>query len=197
MICLESRIIEDIRGIILKEDFDDLRKGNTLHEFFQKKADIFSYFKNFKMNELTLEYIGCLEETVKELKNPEMTEEKFEKVREKFKAQEQHWRSFYPYDIAGRTLAINKYDRLEISSVFETLSFSLYEFAKKEYEELESRTEEEKKGLLEKTSLIHNYLRDYSFAAAADAIGELKLACRDGKEPWKNMYRGENNGRNF
>lgn len=183
MICLESRIIEDIRRIILKEDFDDLRKGDTLHEFFQKKADIFSYFKNFKMNELTLKYIECLEEAVKELKNPEMTEEEFEKVREKFKAQEQHWRSFYPYDIAGRTLAINKYDRLEISSVFETLSFSLYEFAKKEYEGLESRTEEEKKGLLEKTSLIHNYLRDYSFAAAADAIGELKLACRDGKEP--------------
>lgn len=191
MICLESRIIEDIRGIILKEDFDDLRKGDTLHEFFQKKADIFSYFKNFKMNELTLKYIECLEEAAKELKNPEMTEEKFEKVREKFKAQEQHWRSFYPYDIAGRTLAINKYDRLEISSVFETLSFSLYEFAKKEYEGLESRTEEEKKELLEKTSLIHNYLRDYSFAATADAIGKLKLACRDGKEPWKNMYRKE------
>ncbi|MBF1333276.1 MAG: hypothetical protein HXM49_03740 [Leptotrichia sp.] len=191
MICLESRIIEHIREIILKEDFDDLRKGDTLHEFFQKKADIFSYFKNFKMNELTLKYIECLEEAVKELKNPEMTEEEFEKVREKFKAQEQHWRSFYPYDIAGRTLAINKYDRLEISSAFETLSFSLYEFAKKEYEGLESRTEEEKKELLEKTSLIHNYLRDHSFVATADAIGELKLACRDGKEPWKNMYRKE------
>lgn len=191
MIVLENRIIEDIRGIILKEDFDDLRKENTLHEFFQKKADIFSYFKNFKMNELTLEYIGCLEETVKELKNPEMTEEKFEKVREKFKAQEQHWRSFYPYDIAGRTLAINKYDRLEISSVFEMLSFSLYEFAKKEYEGLESRTEEEKKELLKNLSLINGYLRNYSFVAAADAVSSLIRACLDGKEPWKNMYREE------
>lgn len=191
MIVLENRIIADIRRTILKEDFYDLRKGETLHEFFQKEADIFSYFKKFKMNELTSEYIGCFEEAVEGLKNPEMTEEEFEKVRDKFKAQEQHWRSFYPYDIAGRTLAINKYDRLEISFVFEMLSFSLYEFAKKEYEELESRTEEEKKELLEKTSLIHNYLRDYSFAATADAIGELKLACRDGKEPWKNMYRKE------
>lgn len=191
MICLESRIIEHIREIILKEDFDDLRKGDTLHEFFASKADIFSYFKNFKMNELTLEYIGCLEEAVKELKNSEMTEEKFEKVREKFKAQEQHWRSFYPYDIAGRTLAINKYDRLEISSVFEMLSFSLYEFAKKEYEGLESRTEEEKKELLKNLSLINGYLRNYSFVAAANAVSSLIRACLDGKEPWKNMYRGE------
>lgn len=191
MIVLENRIIADIRRIILKEDFSDLRKGNTLHEFFQKKADIFSYFKNFKMNELTLKYIGCLEETVKELKNPETTEEKFEKVREKFKAQEQHWRSFYPYDIAGRTLAINKYDRLEISSVFETLSFSLYEFAKKEYEGLESRTEEEKKELLKDLSLINGYLRNYSFIATADAVSSLLNACVNGKEPWKNMYREE------
>ena len=191
MICLESRIIEDIREIILKEDFDDLRKGDTLHEFFAAKAEMFSFFKRFKMHEFTKKYIEYFEEVIKELKKPDFTEEEFEKVREKFKAQEQHWRSFYPYDIAGRTLAINKYDRLEISSAFETLSFSLYEFAKKEYEGLESRTEEEKKELLEKTSLIHNYLRDYSFAATADAIGKLKLACRDGKEPWKNMYRKE------
>lgn len=191
MIVLENRIIADIRRTILKEDFSDLRKGNTFHEFFQKKADIFSYFKNFKMNELTLKYIGCFEEAVEGLKNPEMTEEKFEKVREKFKAQEQHWRSFYPYDIAGRTLAINKYDRLEISSVFETLSFSLYEFAKKEYEELENKTEEEKKELLKDLSLINGYLRNYSFIATADAVSSLLSACVNGKEPWKNMYRGE------
>ena len=38
MICLESRIIEDIRGIILKEDFDDLREGNTLDDFFCIKS---------------------------------------------------------------------------------------------------------------------------------------------------------------
>lgn len=191
MIVLENRIIADIRRTILKEDFSDLRKGNTFHEFFQKKADIFSYFKNFKMNELTLKYIGCFEEAVEGLKNPEMTEEKFEKVREKFKAQEQHWRSFYPYDIAGRTLAINKYDRLEISSVFETLSFSLYEFAKKEYEELENKIEEEKKELLKDLSLINGYLRNYSFIATADAVSSLLSACVNGKEPWKNMYRGE------
>lgn len=44
MICLESRIIEHIREIILKEDFDDLRKGDTLHEFFAAKAEMFSFF---------------------------------------------------------------------------------------------------------------------------------------------------------
>ena len=70
-------------------------------------------------------------------------------------------------------------------------SFSLYEFAKKEYDNLESRTEEEKKELLKNLSLINGYLRNYSFAVAADAVSALISACLNGKEPWKNMYREE------
>lgn len=191
MIYLESRIIENIRRIILKEDFDDLRKGNTLHEFFASKAEMFSFFKRFKMHEFTKEYVEYFEEVIKEFKKPNFTDEGLEEIRKKFKNQEKHWDYCYRYSPSGRGLEIDKHDKIFVQDRYEELSFSLYEFARKEYEGLESRIEEEKKELLEKTSLIHNYLRDYSFVATADAIGELKLACRDGKEPWKNMYRKE------
>ena len=190
MICLESRIIEHIRGIILKEDFDDLRKGNTLHEFFASKAEMFSFFKRFKMHEFTKEYVEYFEEVIKELKKPDFTEEGLEEIRKKFKNQEEHWDYCYRHSPSGRGLVADKHDKIFVQDRYEELSFSLYEFAKKEYEGLESRTEEEKKELLKDLSLINGYLRNYSFIATADAVSSLLSACVNGKEPWKNMYRG-------
>lgn len=182
---LESRIIEDIRGIILKEDFDDLRKGNTLDEFFVAKGEIFSFFKRFKMHEFTKKYIEYFEEVIKELKKPDFTEEGLEEIRKKFKNQEEHWDYCYRYSPSGRGLEADKHGKIFIQDRYEELSFSLYEFAKKEYEELENRTEEEKKELLKNLSLINGYLRNYSFVATADAVSSLIRACIDGKEPWK------------
>lgn len=191
MICLESRIIEHIREIILKEDFDDLRKGDTLDEFFVAKAEMFSFFKKFKMHEFTKKYIEYFEEVIKELKKPDFTEEGLEEIRKKFKNQEEHWDFCYRYSPSGRGLVADKHDKIFVQDRYEELSFSLYEFARKEYEGLESRTEEEKKELLKNVSLINGYLRNYSFTATADAVSALISACLNGKEPWKNMYRKE------
>lgn len=182
---LESRIIENIRGIILKEDFDDLREGNTLDDFFASKAEIFSFFKKFKMHEFTKKYIEYFEEVVEEFKKPDFTEEGLEEIRKKFKNQEEHWDYCYRYSPSGRGLEADKHGKIFIQDRYEELSFSLYEFAKKEYEELENRTEEEKKELLKNLSLINGYLRNYSFVATADAVSSLIRACIDGKEPWK------------
>jgi hypothetical protein len=191
MICLESRIIEHIREIILKEDFVDLRKGDTLHEFFAAKAEMFSFFKRFKMHEFTKKYIEYFEEVIKELKKPDFTEEGLEEIRKKFKNQEEHWDYCYRHSPSGRGFEVNKHGKIFVQDRYEQLSFSLYEFAKKEYDNLESRTEEEKKELLKNLSLINGYLRNYSFAVAADAVSALISACLNGKEPWKNMYREE------
>lgn len=189
MICLESRIIEHIRKIILKEDFDDLRKGDTLHEFFASKAEMFSFFKKFKMHEFTKKYIEYFEEVIKELKKPDFTEEELEEIRKKFKNQEEHWDYCYRYSPSGRGLEADKHGRIFVQDRYEELSFSLYEFAKKEYEGLENRTEEEKKELLKNISLINGYLRNYSFVATANVVSSLISACLNGKEPWKNMYK--------
>lgn len=189
MICLESRIIEHIRKIILKEDFDDLRKGDTLHEFFASKAEMFSFFKKFKMHEFTKKYIEYFEEVIKELKKPDFTEEELEEIRKKFKNQEEHWDYCYRYSPSGRGPEADKHGRIFVQDRYEELSFSLYEFAKKEYEGLENRTEEEKKELLKNISLINGYLRNYSFVATANVVSSLISACLNGKEPWKNMYK--------
>lgn len=189
MICLESRIIEHIREIILKEDFDDLRKGDTLHEFFAAKAEMFSFFKRFKMHEFTKKYIEYFEEVIKELKKPDFTEEGLEEIRKKFKNQEEHWDYCYCHSPSGRGLEVNKHGKIFVQDRYEQLSFSLYEFAKKEYEGLENRTEEEKKELLKNLSLINGYLRNYSFVATANVVSSLISACLNGKEPWKNMYK--------
>ena len=191
MICLESRIIGDIRGIILKEDFYDLREANTLDEFFASKGEMFSFFKRFKMHDFTKKYIEYFEEVIKEFKKPDFTEEGLEEIRKKFKNQEEHWNYCYRYSPAGRGLVADKHGKIFVQDRYEELSFSLYEFAKKEYEELESRTEEEKKELLKNLSLINGYLRNYSFVATADVVSALISACLNGKEPWKNMYREE------
>lgn len=189
MICLESRIIEHIRKIILKEDFDDLREGNTLNDFFASKAEIFSFFKKFKMHEFTKKYIEYFEEVVEEFKKPDFTEEELEEIRKKFKNQEEHWDYCYRYSPSGRGLEADKHGRIFVQDRYEELSFSLYEFAKKEYEGLENRTEEEKKELLKNISLINGYLRNYSFVATANVVSSLISACLNGKEPWKNMYK--------
>ena len=191
MICLESRIIEHIWEITLKEDFDDLRKGDTLHEFFAAKAEMFSFFKRFKMHEFTKKYIEYFEEVIKELKKPDFTEEGLEEIRKKFKNQVENWDYCYRHSPSGRGLEVNKHGKIFVQDRYEQLSFSLYEFAKKEYEELENKTEEEKKELLKDLSLINGYLRNYSFIATADAVSSLLSACVNGKEPWKNMYREE------
>lgn len=191
MICLESRIIKHIREIILKEDFDDLRKDDMLDEFFAAKGEMFSFFKKFKMHEFTKKYIEYFEEVIKELKKPDFTEEGLEEIRKKFKNQEEHWDYCYHYSPSRRGLVADKHGKIFVQDRYEQLSFSLYEFAKKEYDNLESRTEEEKKELLKNLSLINGYLRNYSFAVAAAAVSALISACLNSKEPWKNMYREE------
>jgi hypothetical protein len=185
---LENKIIEDVRHIILKEKLRHLKKEDKIHDFFQNKLNIFSFFKEqFKMHEVTKKYIETFEKVLNRISEKDFTEENLEDLRKAFLKKEEMLKDFYTHDILGRELIINENGILQIKDKFEQLSFSLYEYMIKQYNELENKTEEEKKELLLKTSLIHNYLRDYSFAATADATAKLKLACRDGKEGWKKM----------
>ena len=180
MITLENRIMEQIRHIILDEELEDLKK-----DFFKNKVGILTFFKKFEMNEITKKYIETFEKIMGKIES--FNEEEFEKIKETFREKEKGLEYKFSFEIMNGELEFNKHNRLVVSERFEELSFSLYEYMIKQYNELENKTEEEKKELLLKTSLIHNYLRDYSFAATADATAKLKLACRDGKEGWKKM----------
>ena len=99
-------------------------------------------------------------------------------MRKAFIEKEEYLKSYYDVDILGNYYETDKND-LKVTERFEELSFSIYEFAKREYRDLNNKTEAEKQKLLKQTSLIHSYLRSNSFAAVADAIADLKLACRD------------------
>lgn len=176
---LENKIIEDVRHIILREDLDDLKDNNKIDDFFQNKLDIFSFFKEkFEMHEITKKYISTFAKILNIISEKDFTEENLEELRETFLKKEEMLKDFYKHDILGRELIINEHGVLQIKDKFEQLSFSIYEYMIKQYNELENKTEEEKKELLLKTSLIHNYLRENSFAAVADAVADVKLACK-------------------
>ena len=175
---LENKIIEDVRHIILSEDLDDIKDNNKIDDYFQNKLDIFNFFKKFDMNEITREYIEMLEKALNRIAETDFTEETFKKMRKAFVEKEEYLKSYYDVDILGNYYETDKND-LKVTERFEELSFSIYEFAKREYRDLNNKTEEEKQELLKQTSLIHSYLRNNSFAVVADAIADLKLACRD------------------
>lgn len=174
---LENKIIEDVRHIILSEDLDDIKDNNKIDDYFQNKLDIFNFFKKFDMNEITREYIEMLEKALNRIAETDFTEETFKKMRKAFVEKEEYLKSYYDVDILGNYYETDKND-LKVTERFEELSFSIYEFAKREYRDLNNKTEEEKQELLKQTSLIHSYLRSNCFASVADAIVDLKLACR-------------------
>lgn len=175
---LENKIIEDVRHIILSEDLDDIKDNNKIDDYFQNKLDIFKFFKNFDMNEITKKYIEMLEKALNRIAETDFTEEIFEKMRKAFIEKEEYLKSYYDVDILGNYYETDKND-LKVTERFEELSFSIYEFAKREYRDLNNKTEAEKQKLLKQTSLIHSYLRSNCFASVADAIADLKLACRE------------------
>ena len=145
---LENRIIENVRNIVLNEEIEDLND-----EYFKNKLEIFKVFENFEMSELTKENIDILKKLMNEIENETLTEKKLEEFRKKYKEDK----------------LIDRYERL---------SFAVYDYAKKELAVLNEKTKEEKEEILRKTLLIHNYLRDFSFAVVADAVADLKLACK-------------------
>jgi len=53
MIILENRIIEDIRGTILREKLRNLKDDEKLDDYFENELNIFKFFKNFEMDEVT------------------------------------------------------------------------------------------------------------------------------------------------
>lgn len=175
---LENKIIEDVRHIILSEDLDDIKDNNKIDDYFQNKLDIFNFFKKFDMNEITREYIEMLEKALNRIAETNFTEETFKKMRKAFVEKEEYLKSYYDVDILGNYYETDKND-LKVTERFEELSFSIYEFAKIEYRDLKNKTEAEKQELLQQTSLIHGYLRSNCFASVADAIADLKLACRE------------------
>lgn len=176
---LENKIIEDVRNTILNEDLDDLKDNGKLDDHFQNELNIFSFFREqFKMHEITKKYISTFAKILNIISEKDFTEENLEELRETFLKKEEMLKDFYTHDILGRELIINEHGILQIKDKFEQLSFSIYEYMIKQYNELENKTEEEKKELLLKTSLIHNYLRENSFAAVADAVADVKLACK-------------------
>jgi hypothetical protein len=153
---LENRIIEDIKSTILDEEFHDLKENGKLDEHFQNELEIFKTFKKFDMNKTTKKYIDLYEEIMSKIAEENFAEEKLLELRENFK----------------------KYDDLEIIEKYEKLSFSIYHYYKDLYERINEKTAEEKEKILNETSLIHNYLRSYSFTVTADAVADVKLACK-------------------
>ena len=108
------------------------------------------------MNKTTKKYIDLYEEIMSKIAEENFAEEKLLELRENFK----------------------KYDDLEIIEKYEKLSFSIYHYYKDLYERINEKTAEEKEKILNETSLIHNYLRSYSFTVTADAVADVKLACK-------------------
>ena len=58
MITLENRMIEDIRGTILREELRNLKDDEKLDDYFENELNIFKFFKNFEMDEVTAQYIN-------------------------------------------------------------------------------------------------------------------------------------------
>jgi len=80
--------------------------------------------------------------------------------------------------LQGRFYIINKHGNLEIIDRYEKLSFSIYHYYKELSEKINEKTETEKTEIYNNSVLIHNYLRENSFAAVADAVADVKLACK-------------------
>lgn len=176
---LENNIINDIRNTILSEDLDDLKDNNKIDNYFQNELNIFKFFRKFKMNEVTKKYIEMFEKALNEIAQNNFTEEKLEELRNKFKKEESAFKLKASNILDGRYYTINKHDNLEIIDKYEKLSFSIYNYYEELYKKIDEKTAEEKYGLLKETSLIHNYLRDFSFATTADTVGRVVLECKN------------------
>ena len=124
---LENKIIEDVRHIILSEDLDDIKDNNKIDDYFQNKLDIFKFFKNFDMNEITKKYIEMLEKALNRIAETDFTEEIFEKMRKAFIEKEEYLKSYYDVDILGNYYETDKNDL----KVTERIEFQYLRICKK------------------------------------------------------------------
>ena len=178
MITLENRIIEDIRGTILREELRNLKDDEKLDDYFENELNIFKFFKNFEMGEVTAQYLILYEKLMNKIAEKDFNEEDLKELREKFKKEEKLIEMKVDNMLQGRFYIINKHSNLEIIDRYEKLSFSIYHYYKDLYEKISEKTAQEKEKILQETSLVHNYLRENSFAAVADAVADVKLACK-------------------
>ena len=176
---LENKIIEDVRHTILKEDLDDLKDNGKLDNHFQNELNIFSFFREqFEMHEVTKKYIKTFENLLNIISEKDFTEEKLEELRKAFLKKEEMLKDFYKHDILGRELIINENGVLQIKDKFEQLSFSIYQYEQRQFRNILDKTKEQKAELYKECVLIHHYLRENSFAAVADSVADVKLACK-------------------
>ena len=178
MITLENRIIEDIRGTILREELRNLKDDEKLDDYFENELNIFKFFKNFEMDEVTAQYINLYEKLMNKIAEKDFNEEDLKELREKFKKEEKLIEMKVDNMLQGRFYIINKHSNLEIIDRYEKLSFSIYHYYKDLYKKISEKTAQEKEKMLQETSLVHNYLKNYSFATVADAVTDVKLACK-------------------
>ena len=178
MITLENRMIEDIRGTILREELRNLKDDEKLDDYFENELNIFKFFKNFEMDEVTAQYINLYEKLMDKIAEKNFNEENLKELREKFKKEEKLIEIKVDNMIQGRFYIINKHGNLEIIDRYEKLSFSIYHYYKELSEKINEKTETEKTEIYNNSVLIHNYLRENSFAAVADAVADVKLACK-------------------
>ena len=178
MITSENRIIEDIRGTILREELRNLKDDEKLDDYFENELNIFKFFKNFEMDEVTAQYINLYEKLMDKIAEKNFNEENLKELREKFKKEEKLIEMKVDNMLQGRFYIINKHGNLEIIDRYEKLSFSIYHYYKELSEKINEKTETEKTEIYNNSVLIHNYLRENSFAAVADAVADVKLACK-------------------
>ena len=178
MITSENRIIEDIRATILREELRNLKDDEKLDDYFENELNIFKFFKNFEMDEVTAQYINLYEKLMDKIAEKNFNEENLKELREKFKKEEKLIEMKVDNMLQGRFYIINKHGNLEIIDRYEKLSFSIYHYYKELSEKINEKTETEKTEIYNNSVLIHNYLRENSFAAVADAVADVKLACK-------------------
>lgn len=178
MITLENRIIEDIRGTILREELRNLKDDEKLDDYFENELNIFKFFKNFEMGEVTAQYLILYEKLMNKIAEKDFNEEDLKELREKFKKEEKLIEMKVDNMLQGRFYIINKHGNLEIIDRYEKLSFSIYHYYKELSEKINEKTETEKAEIYNNCILIHNYLKENSFAAAADAVADVKLTCK-------------------
>lgn len=178
MITLENRIIEDIRGTILREELRNLKDDEKLDDYFENELNIFKFFKNFEMGEVTAQYINLYEKLMNKIAEKDFNEEDLKELREKFKKEEKLIEMKVDNMLQGRFYINNKHSNLEIIDRYEKLSFSIYHYYKELSEKINEKTETEKAEIYNNCILIHNYLKENSFAAVADAVADVKLACK-------------------
>lgn len=167
---LENQIINDIRSILLNEELEDLKD-----EYFENKLNVFKAFRNFEMNKTTERYIDIFEKNMSKISKSNFSEEDFKKLQEEFLKEEE----FIKFNSIDDNCQLNKNDKLEIKERFEILSFSIFQYYKELKSDISNKTKEEKTEILNSCNLIHNYLRDLSFAMTADAVADVKINCRN------------------